>query len=274
AGDTDPRRRRHPDPPADLATLAALVVGRASTRFRFRRPRRCTFFLAGGRGRRDRPDARWLADGMAGTWPDGDAEHRATRQERLTGLAHPAGADGGESGPVGGRTPVPRRPAVGPAATPRKCYGDRAQFRAVRPDAPAGAELAGVCGTEPAVAGPGAGVAAPALGIDLAQRAGPWHLQPDGRGRVVRGRLHRRLRSAMAGSELAQQARRLEQRQAHHAGIAALQMLDQCRAAALDRIATGLAERLAGGDVGGHRGLIQHGETDLRNADGTLRTIR
>src|SRR6185312_8989516 len=51
------------------------------------------------------------------------------------------------------------------------------------------------------------------------------------------------------GTHLAQQAHGLEQRQAHHPGVAAGQVSDESGRASLDRIRAGLAERLAGGDV-------------------------
>src|SRR6185437_2200462 len=71
-------------------------------------------------------------------------------------------------------------------------------------------------------------------------------------------------------SRLAQQARGLEERQAHHPGIAAGQVRDECCRTSLDRVTAGLAEGFAGGDVAfdlhGIRYHERHGGRAGRNA--------
>jgi hypothetical protein len=50
-------------------------------------------------------------------------------------------------------------------------------------------------------------------------------------------------------TDLAENLGGLEQRQAHHSRVAALEPADEDRCAPLDRIRPGLVERLTGGDV-------------------------
>ena len=62
-----------------------------------------------------------------------------------------------------------------------------------------------------------------------------------------------------------EQLRRLEQRQTHDAGVAAVDVRDPCRSGALNRIRTGLAERFAAVDITGDLRLAQRGKTHVRD---------
>ena len=77
-------------------------------------------------------------------------------------------------------------------------------------------------------------------------RHGRRHGRAASHGPAVRGEVDAVIARAADPRE---QRRRFGQRQAHDAGIAAFEPRDECRGAALDRVAAGLVERLAGGDV-------------------------
>src|SRR5690348_3258500 len=186
------------DPVAGVAALAAAVVAGAAAGFRLRAPVAAGLSRAGGGHRPARTRARRLADALAGARPPGHPEHPATGREHAAGLAHSADADGGEPGAAGGRAAVPRRASVFAAAALGSVRRRGAEFSGICDCPPARAQLAGVRAARPVAAGDGAGLAAPAFGLDLAGRDGTRGEQRTGHGGVVPGGSRRLTRDQSA----------------------------------------------------------------------------